>query len=54
MGICGQAPSNFPELAKWLVEQGIDSISPNPDTALKTTLDVATAERRINLLIQSA
>jgi pyruvate, water dikinase len=45
IGICGQAPSDFPEFAEWLVEQGIDSISLNPDTAIKTSLRVAAAER---------
>jgi pyruvate, water dikinase len=46
IGICGQAPSDFPEFAEWLVDQGIDSISLNPDTAIKTALRVASAERR--------
>jgi len=46
IGICGQAPSDFPEFAEWLVEQGIDSISLNPDTAIKTALRVGAAERR--------
>jgi pyruvate,water dikinase len=45
IGICGQAPSDFPEFAEWLVEQGIDSISLNPDTAIKTALRIASAER---------
>jgi pyruvate, water dikinase len=44
IGICGQAPSDFPEFAEWLVDQGIDSISLNPDTAIKTALRVASAE----------
>lgn len=44
IGICGQAPSDFPEFAEWLVTQGIDSISLNPDTAIKTSLRVARAE----------
>jgi pyruvate,water dikinase len=38
IGICGQAPSDYPEFAAFLVEQGIDSISLNPDAVLKTTL----------------
>lgn len=38
IGICGQAPSDYPEFAKFLVEEGIDSISLNPDTVLKTRL----------------
>ena len=46
IGICGQAPSDFPEFAEWLVEQDIDSISLNPDTAIKTALRVGSAERR--------
>jgi len=45
IGICGQAPSDFPEFAEWLVEQGIESISLNPDTAIKTALRVGAAER---------
>ena len=44
VGICGQAPSDFPEFAEWLVEQGIDSISLNPDTAIRTALRIATKE----------
>jgi pyruvate,water dikinase len=47
VGICGQAPSDFPEFAKFLVEQGIDSISLNPDTVIKTTLDVLKVEKRL-------
>ncbi|MFH1598561.1 MAG: phosphoenolpyruvate synthase [Patescibacteria group bacterium] len=38
IGLCGQAPSDYPEFAKFLVECGIDSISLNPDTVIKTTL----------------
>jgi pyruvate,water dikinase len=44
IGICGQAPSDYPEFARFLVEQGIDSISLNPDSVLKTLLEVAKAE----------
>lgn len=44
IGICGQAPSDYPEFAKFLVEQGIDSISLNPDSVLKTLLMVAEVE----------
>lgn len=44
IGICGQAPSDYPEFARFLVEQGIDSISLNPDTVLKTMLEIAAAE----------
>jgi len=44
IGICGQAPSDYPEFARFLVELGIDSISLNPDSVLKTLLDVAKME----------
>jgi pyruvate,water dikinase len=37
IGICGQAPSDYPEFARFLVEKGISSISLNPDTVLQTT-----------------
>jgi len=45
IGICGQAPSDYPEFAQFLVELGIDSISLNPDTVLKTTLAILETER---------
>jgi pyruvate,water dikinase len=45
IGICGQAPSDYPDFAAWLVERGISSISLNPDAAIKTTLSIAAAER---------
>ncbi|HEY9864476.1 MAG TPA: phosphoenolpyruvate synthase [Candidatus Obscuribacterales bacterium] len=44
IGICGQAPSDYPEFARFLVELGIDSISLNPDSVLRTTLDIAQME----------
>jgi len=47
VGICGQAPSDFPEFAEFLVECGIDSISLNPDTVIKTKLKIAEAEKRL-------
>ncbi|MEO0835633.1 MAG: phosphoenolpyruvate synthase [Cyanobacteria bacterium J06642_3] len=47
IGICGQAPSDYPEFAEFLVRQGIDSISLNPDTVLKTRLRIAEAEANI-------
>ncbi len=47
IGICGQAPSDYPEFAQFLVEQGIDSISLNPDTVLKTTLAILETERKL-------
>ena len=46
IGICGQAPSDYPEFAEWLVGEGIDSISLNPDVAIATAIRVAEAERR--------
>ena len=45
IGICGQAPSDYPEFARFLVEQGIDSISLNPDSVPKTLMVVADAEK---------
>lgn len=47
IGICGQAPSDYPEFAAFLVEQGIDSISLNPDTVLKTTMTILAKEREL-------
>ena len=44
IGICGQAPSDYPEFARFLVEQGIDSISLNPDVAIATRLAIAAIE----------
>jgi len=41
IGICGQGPSDHPELAHWLVEQGIDSLSLNPDTVVETWMFLA-------------
>jgi pyruvate,water dikinase len=46
-GICGQAPSDYPEMAQFLVEIGIDSMSLNPDAVLKTTLSVLELEQRL-------
>ncbi|MEM1172757.1 MAG: phosphoenolpyruvate synthase [Cyanobacteria bacterium P01_H01_bin.35] len=45
IGICGQAPSDHPEFAKLLVDLGIDSISLNPDSVLKTRFEVAKLEK---------
>jgi pyruvate,water dikinase len=42
VGICGQGPSDHPDLARWLVEQGIDTLSLNPDTVIETWLMLAT------------
>jgi len=46
-GLCGQAPSDYPEMAEFLVEVGIDSMSLNPDTVLKTTQQVLEVENRL-------
>ena len=46
-GLCGQAPSDYPEMAQFLVEIGIDSMSLNPDALLKTTLQVLELEKRL-------
>ena len=46
VGICGQAPSDFPDFAEFLVEQGIDSISLTPDSLLRTSERVMQAEAR--------
>ena len=45
IGICGQAPSDYPDVASFLVEQGIDSISLNPDAVLKTTMAILKLEQ---------
>ncbi|MDP2925107.1 MAG: phosphoenolpyruvate synthase [Nanoarchaeota archaeon] len=47
IGICGQAPSDFPDFAQFLVECGIDSISLNPDTVIKTRLKIAEKEKHL-------
>jgi len=47
VGICGQAPSDFPEFAEFLVECGIDSMSLNPDAVISTRLHVAEVEKRV-------
>jgi len=47
IGICGQAPSDYPDFAQFLVEQGIDSISLTPDAVLRTTLAVSQLEQRL-------
>jgi len=41
IGICGQGPSDYPDLAKWLMEEGIESLSLNPDTVVETWLHLA-------------
>ena len=46
-GICGQAPSDYPEMAEFLVECGIEAMSLTPDTIIKTTLNVLAVEQRL-------
>jgi len=47
IGICGQGPSDFPDFAEFLVKEGIDSLSLNPDTVVKTTVAIAKLEKRL-------
>lgn len=49
IGICGQAPSDYPEFADFLVEKGINSISLNPDTVLQTTAHIIETEKRLGI-----
>jgi pyruvate,water dikinase len=46
IGICGQGPSDHPDFARWLVDQGIDSLSLNPDTVVETWLYLANAAKK--------
>ncbi len=46
-GLCGQAPSDYPEMAEYLIDIGIDSISLNPDTIIKTTLHILDIEKSL-------
>jgi pyruvate, water dikinase len=54
IGICGQAPSDYPEFAQFLVEQGIDSVSLNPDSVLTTTLAIAAMEQALAQPVQES
>ncbi len=47
VGICGQGPSDFPELVEVLIKEGIDSVSLNPDTVIKTALHIKEVENKI-------
>jgi pyruvate,water dikinase len=47
VGICGQAPSDFPDFAAFLVKRGIDSISLSPDAFVRTTLQILEVERAL-------
>jgi len=48
IGICGQGPSDFPDFAEFLVEKGIESISLNPDSVIKTRIMIAEKEKQLN------
>ncbi|RQL72130.1 phosphoenolpyruvate synthase [Acinetobacter pittii] len=50
VGICGQGPSDHPDLAKWLMEQGIESVSLNPDSVLDTWFFLAEEKNQANLI----
>ncbi|MFA5127449.1 MAG: phosphoenolpyruvate synthase [Patescibacteria group bacterium] len=54
VGICGQAPSDYPKFAEFLVEAGIDSISLNPDTVLKTRQNILSMEKKIRSPLSGA
>lgn len=47
IGICGQAPSDYPEFAEFLVKRGINSISLNPDTVIQTTQHILETEKKV-------
>jgi pyruvate,water dikinase len=47
VGICGQGPSDFPDFGEFLVKEGIDSISLNPDTVIKATLKIKAVEDKL-------
>ena len=49
IGICGQAPSDYLEFAQFIVECGIQTMSLNPDTIIKTTLAVAELEKKLGI-----
>ncbi len=49
IGICGQAPSDYPEFARFLVKCGIDSMSLNSDTVIRTTLDILKTEEELGI-----
>ena len=54
IGICGQAPSDYPEFAQFLVERGINSISLNPDTVIQTTHTILETEKELKKQNKSA
>ena len=48
IGICGQGPSDFPDFAQFLVEKGIDSLSLNPDSVIKTKIAISETEQKLS------
>ncbi|MEP7211944.1 MAG: phosphoenolpyruvate synthase [Acidobacteriota bacterium] len=54
IGICGQAPSDYPEFAEFLVKRGINSISLNPDTVIKTTHHILATEKALDAAVSVA
>ena len=50
IGLCGQAPSDYPEYARFLVECGIDSISFNPDALLSGINNINEAEKKVQVV----
>jgi pyruvate,water dikinase len=54
IGICGQAPSDYLEFARFLVTNGIDSLSLNPDSQLKTMVEIAELEQMPTPAVPSA
>ncbi|MGH9946398.1 MAG: phosphoenolpyruvate synthase [Pyrinomonadaceae bacterium] len=54
IGICGQAPSDYPEFAEFLVKKGINSISLNPDTVIQTTAHILVTEKSLKLAADAA
>ena len=49
IGICGQGPSDHPDLARWLMQEGIESLSLNPDTVVETWLYLVEEARKLNI-----
>ena len=54
VGICGQAPSDHPEMVDFLVREGIDSVSLNPDSVLATTMHILEVEKQLGIQPRSA
>lgn len=54
VGICGQAPSSYPDFAEFLIRKGIDSISLNPDSFLRTAARIADVERALASSVASS